>query len=106
MLKLFYADAGTLDQLCATVAAIRSEAVQRPADLTAMSEHTLAGRSEFPNRVPLGALGTRLFLGQETAVSRWADRAGQQVSTWATTTDPDGRDPREAVAGLIDVPRR
>lgn len=105
MLKLFYADAGTLDQLAATVAAIKSEAIQRLADLAAMSEHTLAGRSEFPNRVHLGALGTRLFLEQETAVIRWADWAEQQVSTWATTTDPGGWDPRDAVAGLIALPR-
>lgn len=105
MLKLFYADAGTLDQLSATLTAIRSESIQRLADLTAMSEHTLAGHTDFPHRVHLGALGTRLYLEQETAVIRWAEWAEQQISTWTATTDPGGWDARAAIAGLIDLSR-
>ena len=104
MLKLFYADAGSLEQLTAVLADIEREAARRLADLRAMTERALDGDTEFPQRLHLNALGTRLYVEQETTVLRWARWARAQVATWRSTTDPGPWDPRTALEGRTDLP--
>lgn len=104
MLKLFYADAGSMEQLTAVLAAIEREAARRLADLRAMTERALDGETEFPQRLHLNALGTRLYLEQETTVLRWARWAQAQVASWRSTTDPGSWDARTALDGRTDLP--
>jgi DNA-binding PadR family transcriptional regulator len=92
MVKIFFADAGDLDQLEATLRRVREEAQERIRSLADMAAHPPA----FPERLHLSALTLRLQLDQERAVLAWATWAQEQVATWTSTADP-GRWDAQAV---------
>ena len=88
MLKLFFADAGSLDQLAATLAAIERDAADRLAELAEVNEQNLAGTNNFPQRLHLSVLALRLHVEQEIVVYNWARWARDQAATWKSTRDP------------------
>jgi DNA-binding PadR family transcriptional regulator len=92
MLKLFFADAGSLEQLSATLTAIEQDAVDRLAELVAVNEHNLAGANSFPERLHLSVLALRLHVEQEIAVVEWARWARSQADDWRSTRDPGSWD--------------
>lgn len=106
MVKVFFADAGTLDQLDATLAGIEAEAQHRLDELAGLASQP----SEFPAREHLSALTLPLQFEQEAAVLRWARWARAQIVQWTSTDDPGSWDPepvRErlaAKAGLGQAP--
>jgi len=84
MVKVFFADAGNLDQLVVTLERIEAEALERIADLAGQA----AAGSAFPERLHINALSMRLYVDQEQTVLAWARWAREQVATWRSTTDP------------------
>jgi DNA-binding PadR family transcriptional regulator len=84
MLKVFFGNAGTLDQLRTTLDRVAVEAQERLQALSGMA----AGPVAFPERSHLNALSLRLYLEQEEAVLRWAVWAREQLGQWVSTTDP------------------
>lgn len=86
MVKVFFADAGTLEQLEATLAEIEAEARDR-LDTLAERAGELLATSAFPQRGPLNVLALRLQVDQETAILRWAAWARTAISRWDATTD-------------------
>lgn len=95
MVKVFFADAGTQDQLLATLDRIEDEATGRLAELAEMAA---ARPVPFPQRAHLSAIGLRLHYEQEKAVLRWARWARKQIRQWNSTTDPGSWDS----IGLLD----
>jgi DNA-binding PadR family transcriptional regulator len=94
MVKVFFADAGELDQLQTTLERVEEEAKERVRALADM-----AGRPPlFAERVHLSALTLRLQLDQERAVLEWAAWAREQVAQWRSTTDPGDWDAQ----GVLD----
>jgi PadR family transcriptional regulator AphA len=87
MLKLFFADAGSLEQLIATLTGIEQDAVDRLAELIAVNEHNLAGGNSFPERLHLSVLALRLHVEQEIVVRDWARWARSQTEAWRSTRD-------------------
>jgi DNA-binding PadR family transcriptional regulator len=102
MVKVFFADAGTLDQLKSTLDAIESGATQRLVNLAGLAEQSRAEEFAFPQRRHISALTLRLQYRQESAVLEWARWAGMQVEQWRTTTDPDRWDDQAELARLHD----
>jgi DNA-binding PadR family transcriptional regulator len=100
MVKVFFADAGDLDQLRATLSHQGEEAVERIESLTAMAEASLE-ESAFPQRLHLSALSLRLQLEQELAVLRWTRWAREQVSQWESSTDPAGWSAPDSLGELV-----
>jgi PadR family transcriptional regulator AphA len=96
MLKVFFADAGDLDQLRATLARIEEDAVFRVEELGEMA----AAAPSFPGRAHLSALGMTLQLEQERGLATWARWARVQVDQWVSTTDVGGWDAAEVLAGV------
>jgi DNA-binding PadR family transcriptional regulator len=88
MLKLFFADAGSLDQLTATLTAIERDAADRLAELAEVNKQNLAGTNKFPQRLHLSVLALRLHVEQEIVVYNWARWARDQAATWKSTRDP------------------
>jgi PadR family transcriptional regulator, regulatory protein AphA len=88
ILKLFFCDAGELDQLNATLDAIEAEALRRIAALGEMAGEP----NRFPERAHISALGLPLQLEQEKAVLAWARWARRQVAQWKSTRDPGSWD--------------
>ena len=99
MVKVFFADAGDLDQLRSTLRDIIAEAETR---VTAIGALATEG-NPFPERNHISGLALPLALEQETAVLRWARWALQQVDSWNDTRDPGDWDD---VASLRSVARR
>jgi PadR family transcriptional regulator AphA len=87
MVKVFFADAGTREQLLTTLGRIEAEAVDRIEAVAALSEPTT-----FESRRHLQSLCLPFELGQEEAVLRWARWAREQVLAWESTTDPGSWD--------------
>ena len=100
MIKVFFADAGTIDQLRTTLRRINEEAserIERLGELTA----TVAVEPTFPERLHLNALCVRLQLEQELGVLRWAAWAEEQVAHWTAADDPGDWDVQAVLASVV-----
>ena len=97
MVKVFFADGGSRDQLLVTLGRIAAEAERRRDLLAQMA----AGRPlVFPARAHLNAISLRLHRDLEETTLAWARWAGAQVEQWDSAEDPGGWD---ALAVLDDV---
>ncbi len=105
MLKVFFADAGSLAQLAETLKGIEQEAATRLRELREVNEANLDGGSMFPERLHLSVLALRLHAEQEIAVARWARWAQEQIEAWQDTRDPGEWDIRAAEQDLDDRAR-
>ena len=88
MVKVFFADAGSKQQLLATLDRIEQEAEQRIATLAEFAVSDMP----FPRRVHLRALTLTLQYEQERAVRRWTGWARRQVGQWTAADDPGSWD--------------
>lgn len=102
MVKVFFADGGTLPQLRTTLASIAETADLRVAELEAKVEAMFSGDIRFPERLHLNAIALRFQLDHERSIGTWARWAAEQTQGWRSTTDPGGWDHRQAFA----APRR
>ncbi len=91
MVKVFFADAGSMAQLVANLDRIEAEATDRLAALADMA----GSPAQFPARAHLSSLCLPLQLEQEAAVLRWVRWAREQVAEWVDTRDPGSWDPEE-----------
>lgn len=97
MIKVFFADAGSAEQLRVTLGRIADEACGRVEELAELAAG-VAFEPTFPRRLHLNALTIRLQLDQELAVLRWARWADDQVAAWAASDDPGDWDTRAHLA--------
>jgi DNA-binding PadR family transcriptional regulator len=102
MVKVFFADAGTSEQLLTTIDRIEAEAAGR---IAALAEMAATRPAPFPQRAHLSAIGLRLQYEQEAAVLRWARWARKQIVQWADAADPGGWDPLHVLDELAAVKR-
>ncbi len=93
MLKVFFADAGDLDQLRTTLDRIETDALERVEALGDMAR----AEPTFPARAHISALGMPLQLEHERSVLTWARWARAQVDQWVSTTDPGSWQPGEVL---------
>jgi DNA-binding PadR family transcriptional regulator len=96
MVKVFFADGGTLEQLWATLSSIADTAALRLAELDGKVGEIERGDAPFPERWHLNALGLRFMLDHERAIAEWARWAREETSTWRSPTDPGRWDHRRA----------
>ena len=97
LVKVFFADAGTLEQLRATLTAIAETSDARVAELdTKFAEHA-AGTVPFPERLALNTVALRCQHGHERQLGDWARWALEQTATWNSPTDPGDWDYRDAI---------
>jgi DNA-binding PadR family transcriptional regulator len=87
LVKVFFADGGTLEQLHATLQAVEHEARARIADLRTMIEQGRESSYEFASRRSINALALRFQLDHEALLARWAAWARAETSTWRSPTD-------------------
>jgi PadR family transcriptional regulator AphA len=96
MVKVFFADGGSLEQLRATLTAIAETAEARLGVLEAKAEENRSGEVAFPERLHLNGLGLRFHLDHERAIAGWARWALDQTAQWTSTSDPGSWDHRHA----------
>jgi PadR family transcriptional regulator, regulatory protein AphA len=100
MVKVFFADGGTLEQLRATLTSIAETAEARLVELEGKADELTSDDQPFAERVHLNALGLRFVLGHEQNIATWARWAIEQIDAWPSTTDPGGWDRRDALSSL------
>jgi DNA-binding PadR family transcriptional regulator len=98
LVKVFFADAGTLEQLRATLRSIEQTAEERLARLREMIDESTGRPYEFEARWPINAIALRFALDDEASTARWARWALEQTATWRSTTDAAGWDWQAALA--------
>ncbi len=102
LLRTFFADAGSRDDLVASLEATRRQAEEALEQLGAMARQTLAGEAEFLERIPVNALSMRLGLDFHRTVQKWASWAVDEVTTWH---DAHGRGWEGGLAVFEDAAR-
>ena len=84
LVRVFFADAGDLPALRATLTGIEEGARARLAELEEMA----AGAHPFPERRHITSLAMRLQQDQERAALEWATWARAEVARWKATDRP------------------
>lgn len=98
MIKVFFADGGSLEQLRATLTAIAETADARLIELDGKIAEFERDDLPFPERVHLNKLGLRFVIDHERAIAAWARWARDQTAEWVSTTDPGDWDHRRVFA--------
>jgi DNA-binding PadR family transcriptional regulator len=99
MVKVFFADGGTLAQLEQTIDRIERDATDRRDVLRGMiAERSHEVAYEFAARWPINALAMRFQLDHSEQQIRWARWAREQIATWRSPTDAHGWDWAAALA--------
>ena len=88
MVKVFFADGGTLEQLRQTLTSIAETAEERVGELEDKVGQHARGDVPFPERLHINALGLRFQLDHERLIGTWARWALEQTAEWRSSTDP------------------
>jgi DNA-binding PadR family transcriptional regulator len=92
LVKVFFAEHGTRDDLLATIEGVRAEVVERAAANADVPHEYLEGRGRYPERLPWLILTGKFLDEVEQAVDRWAAWAAEVVAGWPddlTRAEPD-----------------
>lgn len=104
LIKVFYAEHGTKDDLLTTIAGVRKWTDDRFESSAGISRAYLDGDGQFPDRLPWLVLAGQFLEEFVLAVERWTDWAEQIVATWPealSDAEPD-RPTLEAMAAQSD----
>jgi PadR family transcriptional regulator, regulatory protein AphA len=99
LVKVFFADGGTLAQLRTTIDRVEANATARRDVLRGMIAVAEAADSsyEFAERWPINALSMRFQIDHNELQIRWARWAREQTATWRSPKDAAGWDWRAAL---------
>lgn len=92
LVKVFFAEHGSKDDLLAAIEAARSWSHERIAATADIPREYLQGRGGFPERLPWILLAGQFLSDYFLLVARWADWAAAIVDGWpddVTTAEPD-----------------
>jgi PadR family transcriptional regulator, regulatory protein AphA len=105
LLKVAFADNGSIDALRTNLAGIREYA---GAEQIAISDRLreYASGGPYPERLPVIALAIRFFVEFNEAITRWVDWAEEATAHWTGTTIADGADVPSDAFGPVPVERR
>jgi DNA-binding PadR family transcriptional regulator len=101
MIKVFFADGGSLEQLRATLTSIAETADARLADLESKIDELARDDVPFPERLHLNTLGLRFIIDHERSMAAWARWALDQTDEWNSTTDPGSWDFRQVFSSRV-----
>lgn len=102
VMKVFFAENGTKDDLLASIRAIREDALAIIAHFQHVADRYAAGEGEYPARFALSALVARLLGEQQAATARWAAWAERLVSEWQAPSGADATWGVETVRAVGD----
>ncbi|HEX4867466.1 MAG TPA: PadR family transcriptional regulator [Acidimicrobiales bacterium] len=97
LVKVFFADSGTLEQLRRNLTTIAETADRRLDELEARAAENRGGDVAFPQRLHLNTIALKYELDQERATAAWARWALSEIAGWRSTTDPGAWDHRRAL---------
>jgi len=88
LVKVFFADNGSLEQLRSTLERIAETSDVRLAELEDKVEQNFADDIPFPDRRAINQVALRFQLDHERSIGTWARWALDQTAEWRTPTDP------------------
>lgn len=89
VLKVFFAENGTQDDLLASIRAIGEDAVAALEHFQGVADPYEAGEGQYPRRFALSALVAGLLGEQQAGAARWAAWAERLVSGWDSPSVAD-----------------
>jgi PadR family transcriptional regulator AphA len=89
VLQVFFAENGTLEDVLATIGAVREEARAAMAHFAQFADLYAVGEGRHPERFALSALVARLLGEQHATTARWADWAEEVVTQWGAPSVVD-----------------
>jgi DNA-binding PadR family transcriptional regulator len=95
LLKVFFADGGTTDDLRATLGSAHQWAVDRSAESVAVGEQYRRGDGPFPERMAVQQLTVRFLHDFYALVASWALWAEQVIENWPERPADARPDPAE-----------
>ncbi len=99
LVKVFFADGGTVAQLRTTLEHVERDATARRDVLRGMIDARASETDyEFASRWPINALSMRFQIDHNELQIRWAQWAREQIATWRSPTDAAGWDWAAALA--------
>lgn len=90
LVRLFFAEHGTIGDLLAAVRTIRDEAVETEREVAEMVESYAHDGGPFPERLHVTALMGKLLYSHREALRRWADWAEAEIAGWSSTLLAEG----------------
>jgi DNA-binding PadR family transcriptional regulator len=107
LVRVFFGELGTLEDLLAAIRSIRQEAEETELDVARMVRSYSVDGGPFPSRLHVTALMGSLLYSHREAIRRWADWAEAEVMNWgATTLDGGARVPTEVFDEIVGGARR
>src|SRR6476620_237473 len=97
LVKVFFADGGTLQQLRATLTSIAETSDARVAERVVKFTQHESGDVPFPDRLALNTVALRFQHDHERLIGDWARWALEQIAEWRSPTDPGTWDFHEAI---------
>lgn len=89
LLKVFFAENGTRDDLLASIRAIRDDAIATLQHFQRVADPYEAGEGRYPQRFALSALAARLLAEHHATTARWAEWAEEVVTAWDSPSGAD-----------------
>ena len=101
VLKVFYAENGTTEDVLATLHQLREWVHERTLHNIEVGSSYLHGEGPYPQRLPILVLTSRFLDDQLETVDRWAAWASDVVAAWPP--DPGGAEPDiDGLAGTLE----
>lgn len=97
LLKVFFGENGSRDDLRTTLRAVREEALEAVARWQEVAERYASGEGYYPERFAFSALAVRLLGEQQAVTAQWAAWAEEIVSAW------DDNSPGEVEWGVAAI---
>ncbi|WP_433477260.1 PadR family transcriptional regulator [Spirillospora sp. CA-142024] len=88
MLRVLFADQGSIGQLRQSIQAVAAQAAARRAHFAEMAAGILATGGEYPHRAHVNALGMRFMAAYFDQLTAWSDWALEEIDGWDDTTTP------------------
>jgi hypothetical protein len=98
MIRVFFADGASPEDLRATLAAVGAQARETLAALGVLAAGTLSGEDDFPERRATNAVALELWVRLHETVRDWSTWAREEVESWP----PEQRGRRQVAAGSPD----
>ena len=92
LVRVFFADAGSLDQLRTTLDELAASAQKNTDELRALIAAVEDADYSFAERRHINAIAIRFQLDYNQMISNWAEWATAQTDSWNDITDPDAWD--------------
>ncbi len=101
LLRLLFADNGTLDDLNASLDQLDGDTRALHTSVLDMMRGYLDGEHPFPQRTHLSVLFATFQLEMFKLIERWADFARQEIAGWPTTKDLGMNERTELITRII-----